>query len=369
MAPTLFPLQAYWWFYLCFTAAIIALLVLDLRLHRSNEAMPIRKAAMWTGVWIALAIAFGGFLYAFTAARFGAITGRRATLEYLAGYVVEESLSIDNMFVFAVIFRYFAIPPRFQHRVLFYGVLGAIVFRGVFIGAGSALVRYHWVLILFGLFLIYTGVRLLLEHDREIHPEANPVMRLVRRCAPVTSGIPGERFFVRREGKTWLTPLFIALVALETTDIVFAVDSVPAVFGVTREPLLAYTSNIFAVLGLRAIYFLLAGAIDRFRMLQYGIALVLVFVGLKMVAFEGMGAGISLAIIIAIIGGSIVLSVWRPSGWALGGTACLAMGAVNALLATGILHWDPIEPEWSAVSGLAWTALGYGALRRGHVRH
>ena len=169
---------------------------------------------------------------------------------------------------------------------------------------------------------------------------------------------------MREHGKTLVTPLFVALLALETTDIVFAVDSVPAVFGVTREPLLAYTSNIFAVLGLRAIYFLLAGAIDRFRMLQYGIALVLVFVGLKMVALEGMGAGISLAIILTIIGGSMLFSVWQPSVRLLVGTACLAMGAANALLATGILRWDPIKPEWSAFSGLAWVALGYGALRR-----
>ncbi len=364
MATTLFPLESYWWFYLCFTVAIVALLILDLRLHRSDQAMPMRKAAMWTGIWITLAIAFSGFLYAFTAARFGAAAGRQATLEFLAGYVVEESLSIDNMFVFAVIFRYFAIPSRFQHRVLFYGVLGAIVFRGMFIAAGSALVRYHWVLVAFGVFLIYTGARLFFEKDQEIHPEANPVLRLVRRFAPVTTEIHSNRFFVRQEAKTWFTPLFIALLALETTDIVFAVDSVPAVFGVTREPLLAYTSNIFAVLGLRAVYFLLAGAIDKFRMLQYGIALVLVFVGLKMVAFEGMGAGISLAIIVAIIGGSITLSVWRPTWRLLVGTACLAMSAANALLATGLLQWDLIEPEWSAVSGVAWAALGYGALRR-----
>ena len=185
MHTTLFPLDAYWWFYLVFTAGIVALLAFDLRLHRSNEAMPIRKAAMWTGVWIALALAFSGFLYMFCAARFGAATARQATLEFLAGYVVEESLSIDNMFVFAVIFRYFSIPSRLQHRVLFYGVLGAIVFRGMFIAAGSALVRYHWVLVAFGLFLIYTGIRLLFEKDREIHPEANPLMRLV---APVHAG-------------------------------------------------------------------------------------------------------------------------------------------------------------------------------------
>jgi tellurite resistance protein TerC len=312
MPKTLFPLESYWWFYLCFTAAIVALLIVDLRLHRSKAAMPIRKAATWTVVWVALAVAFGAFLYAFSAARFGAAAGRKAAMEFLAGYTVEESLSIDNMFVFAVIFRYFGIPSRFQHRVLFYGVLGAIVFRGMFIAAGSALLRYHWVLIGFGLFLIYTGIRLIFEKDRDIEPDANPVLRLVRRFAPVTPEMHGERFFLKKDGKLWLTPALIALVALETTDIVFAIDSVPAVFGVTREPMVAYTSNILAVLGLRAMYFLLAGAIDKFQMLQYGIALVLVFVGLKMVAFEGLGAGISLAIILTIIGASVLLSVWRP---------------------------------------------------------
>jgi tellurite resistance protein TerC len=364
MPTTLFPFEHYWWFYLAFTAAIVALLVFDLRLHSNNQAMPIRKAAMWTGVWIALAVAFSGFLYLFSAGRFGASVGRQVTLEFLAGYTVEESLSIDNMFVFAVIFRYFGIPSRFQHRVLFYGVLGAIVFRGLFIAAGSALVRYHWVLVGFGVFLIYTGLRMLFEKDREVKPEANPALRLVRRFAPVTNEIHGERFIIHKDGKRWLTPMFVALLALETSDIVFAVDSVPAVFGVTREPLLAYTSNIFAVLGLRSIYFLLAGAIDRFKMLQYGIALVLVFVGLKMVALEGMGAGASLAIIVSIIGGSMILSVWRPNPRVAAGSAFLALGAGSGLLATGILNWNPIQPEWSAVSGLAWSALGYATLRR-----
>jgi tellurite resistance protein TerC len=275
--------------------------------------MPMRKALVWSGVWIALALAFSGFLYAFSAPRFGPATARQVTLEFLAGYIVEESLSFDNMFVFAVILRYFAIPSRLQHRVLFYGVLGAIVFRAVFIAAGSALVRFHWVLVAFGVFLIYTGVRLFFEKDRKVDPAANPVLRLVRRFAPVTSSLHGQSFFAREDGQLRLTPLFSALLTLETADILFAVDSVPAVFGVTREPMLVYMSNIFAVLGLRAIYFLLVGAMDRFRMLQYGLALVLVFVGLKMAVFEGIGAAVSLTIILGIIGGAVVLSLWSPT--------------------------------------------------------
>ncbi len=310
----LFPLSHYWWFYLLFTGGILLLLALDLSLHRGGRTMPVRHAALWTVAWASLALAFSGGLYLFSAARFGAQNASRVTLEFLAGYAVEEALSIDNMFVFALVFRYFGIPQNLQHRVLFYGVLGAIVFRGIFIAAGAALVRFHWVVIAFGVFLIYTGVRMALEKERKIAPEANPLIRLVRRFAPVTPDLHGRRFILRREGSLVLTPLAITLLALEATDILFAVDSVPAVFGVTREPLLVYTSNIFAILGLRSLYSLLAGAMDRFRLLQYGIAVVLVFVGLKMSLLDPLAGGRfpvgwSLAIIAGTIGGSVLLSL------------------------------------------------------------
>ncbi len=313
---SLFPLSEYWWFYLLFTCGIVLLLAIDLSLHRGAQAIPLRRAAGWTAAWGSLALAFSGGLYCYSAARFGAATARRLTLEYLAGYAVEEALSIDNMFVFALLFRYFAIPPRFQHRVLFYGVLGAIVFRGIFIAGGAALVRFHWVIVAFGVFLMYTAVRLVLEKEREVDPETNPVIRLLRRAVPVTGVMHEGRFLVRDGGRLMFTPLMVTLVSLETTDIVFAVDSVPAVFGVTREPLLVYTSNIFAILGLRSLYHLLAGAMDRFRLLQYGIAAVLFFVGLKMTVLDALfggrfPVGWSLAIIALLIGASVAASMWR----------------------------------------------------------
>jgi tellurite resistance protein TerC len=314
MSSSLFPLSEYWWFYLLFTAFILGLLTLDLSLHRKAGVMSIRRAALWMTGWVALALAFAFGLYLYSAGRFGADIARQVTLEFLTGYVVEESLSIDNMFVFALVFRYLAIPLALQHRVLFYGVLGAIVFRGIFVAGGAALMRFHWVVVAFGVFLIYTGIRLVFEKEREIHPDSNPLIRLVRRFVPVTSELHGDRFVLRQDGRMIFTPLMIAVLALETTDILFAVDSVPAVFGVTQEPFLVFTSNIFAILGLRAMYFLLAGAMDRFRMLQYGIAFVLVFVGLKMTILDRLAGGrfpvgISLAIIAGAIGGTMVLSL------------------------------------------------------------
>jgi tellurite resistance protein TerC len=315
---SLFPLSEYWWFYLCFTAGILVLLTLDLSLHRGAQAMPMKRAAAWTVGWASLAMGFAGALYWFTAARYPVETARRVVLEFLAGYAVEEALSIDNMFVFALVFKYFGITTRLQHRVLFYGVLGAIVFRGIFIAGGAALVRFHWVVVAFGVFLMYTGVRMIFEKEREVAPDQNPLIRLVRRFVPVTGELHGNKFILRENGVLMFTPLMITLLVVETTDILFAVDSVPAVFGVTREPMLVYTSNIFAILGLRAMYFLLAGAMDQFRFLQYGIAVVLVFVGLKMALLDGLAGGRfpvgwSLGVIAGVIGLSVVLSVWRSA--------------------------------------------------------
>jgi tellurite resistance protein TerC len=313
----LFPFAEYWWFYLAFAALIVVLLAVDLAVHRQAHTISFREAALWTGVWIALALTFTAALYPFVAARFGAATARQVSLEFLAGYLVEESLSVDNMFVFALVFRYFAIPPQYQHRVLFYGVLGAIVSRGAFVAAGSALMRFEWAVVMFGLFLIFTGVRMAFEEEKKIDPAANPLVRLARRFLPVTPEFHGHRFLVRVKGTAHITPLLIVLLVLESTDVLFAVDSVPAVFGVTREPLVVFTSNVFAVLGLRAMYFLLAGAMDRFHVLQYGLSFVLVFVGLKMTWLDHLAGGrfpigTSLAIIGGAIGISIALSMLFP---------------------------------------------------------
>jgi tellurite resistance protein TerC len=289
-----------------------------------------REAAIWSSVWIVLALFFNYLLYLYALwkfprdARLASIPGfdsaaaaLQASLEFLAGYVVERTLSVDNIFVFVVVFSYFAIPLKFQHRVLFYGILGALVFRALFIAAGSALMEYQWVIILFGLFLIFTGIKMMFTPDKEVEPEKNLLIRWFRRFVPVTPQLHGPNFFVRLKGKLHATPLLIGLLFLEVTDIVFAIDSVPAIFALTREPLIVFTSNIFAILGLRAMYFMLAGAMGRFHLLKYGLSLVLIFVGLKMVWLNDWYGGkfpitLSLGIISFIIMASILLSFLFP---------------------------------------------------------
>jgi tellurite resistance protein TerC len=281
-------------------------------------------------VWVTLALAFNVGLYVYLRHRlpgdarllalpaFDALaTARTAALEFLAGYVVEYSLSVDNIFVFVVVLSYFAIPPELQHRVLFFGILGALVFRAIFIALGAVLLQYNWITWVFGAFLIITGVRMMFAHDSGMEPEENALVRGFRRLVPVTTGLHGRRFFVRQDGRRHATPLFLCLLVLEMTDIVFAVDSVPAIFALTDEPFLVFSSNIFAILGLRSLYFLLRGAVDKFHLLKYGLGVVLVFVGLKMVwlnrAFGGHFPIVpSLAIIIGVIGSSIVLSLLFP---------------------------------------------------------
>lgn len=312
-----FPFADYWWLYLAFTGLVVILLAIDLALHRQELPISFRNAATWTVVWISLALAFSYALYLFTASRHSPAIGRQLSLEFLAGYVVEESLSVDNMFVFVLVFRYFAIPLRYQHKVLFYGVVGAMVFRGVFIAAGSALVRFEWVMMLFGVFLIVTGIRMAVQKEQQLNPDDSLIIRWVRRFFPVTKQLHGSRLFVTVNGIRHITPLMVVLLFLETTDVLFAVDSVPAVFGVTREPFVVYTSNVFAVLGLRAMFFLLAGAMDRFHVLKHGLALVLVFVGLKMVWLDHLFGGkfpigVSLGIITGVIAVSILLSLLFP---------------------------------------------------------
>jgi len=321
----LFPFDQYWWFYAGFTAFVLAMLALDLGVfHRQAHEVSVREAATWSVVWIALALAFNYGFYHYANWRLpqvAALAGldhaqlaRDVSLEFLAGYVVEKALAIDNIFVFVAVFSYFAVPTRYQHRVLFYGILGALVFRAVFISLGSVLMRYEWVVMIFGAFLILTGLKILFLPEKPIDPERNPAIRLLKRVLPVWPKHEGDRFWIRHEGIVYATPLFVALAFIELSDIIFAIDSVPAIFALTNEPLVVFTSNIFAILGLRAMYFLLAGMVQAFAYLKYGLGVVLVFVGLKMVwlnaAFGGkFPISWSLSIIGAVLAVSILVSV------------------------------------------------------------
>jgi tellurite resistance protein TerC len=319
--PLLFPFAEYWWFYAGFVAFILLLLAVDLGVfHRTARAVSFRESLGWSVVWVALALAFNCAFYFYAASRFGPEAGTRVTLEFLTGYVVEKSLAVDNVFVFVLVFDYFAIPSQYQHRVLFYGILGALVLRAVFIALGAVLMQYHAVVLLFGAFLLVTGVRMLRSPDRKVDPEHNRLLRMFRQMMPVTPRLHGQRFFVRMEERWHATPLFVALLFLEMSDVVFAVDSVPAIFAISREPLVVFSSNVFAILGLRAMYFMLAGAVERFHMLKYGLALILIFVGLKMVwlnqVFEG-GFPIvwSLLVIGVLLAGSAAASwIWPANG-------------------------------------------------------
>jgi tellurite resistance protein TerC len=270
-------------------------------------------------VWVALALLFCLCLYKYAVWKFGATTGNQIGVEFLTGYIVEWSLSLDNMFVFVLVFSYFGIPALLQHRILFFGILGALIFRGVFIVLGAALLHYGWVVILFGVFLILTGIRMMFSSERQVRPERSLIVRGLRRLLPVATESEGPRFFVRRNGKLCATPILLALAFIEASDILFALDSVPAIFAITREPLVVYTSNVFAILGLRAMYFLLAGALASFHLLRYGLALILIFVGLKMswlnAAWQGhFPTSISLGVIVGILAISIALSrVFRAS--------------------------------------------------------
>jgi tellurite resistance protein TerC len=287
-----------------FLAFVLLMLAVDLGLHRKAHEVSVREAASWSAVWVGLAAAFGGLVYAWF--------GPDRALEFATGYVIEKALAIDNLFVFLVIFAAFAVPTALQHRVLFWGILGALVMRAGFILAGGALLqRFHWLLYVFGAFLLITGVKLLWQRNQEASPEENRIVRLVRRIFPVSKGYHGARFTVREDGKRRATPLFLALVTVELSDVVFAVDSIPAVYAVTEDPFIVFTSNIFATLGLRSLFSLLARVIARFHLLKVGLALVLVFVGAKMVVAGVIKVPIvaSLLVIAALLGGSMLASV------------------------------------------------------------
>ncbi len=314
----MFPFAQYWWFYLVFAAGVLVLLAIDLGVfHRHAHVVSFKESLAWSAVWVVLALAFNYALFLYAQSRFPGEVATRVALEFLTGYLVEKSLAVDNIFVFVLVFSYFSVPLKYQHRVLFYGIIGALVFRAGFIALGSVLMQYKAVVILFGIVLVVSGFKMMRAPRTSIEPGKNPLVRLFRRLVPVTGEAHGPSFFVRLAGRWHATPLFVALLFLEASDIVFAVDSVPAIFAITREPMLVFTSNVFAILGLRAMYFLLAGAIERFHLLNYGLALILVFVGLKMVWLNEAFGGTfpiewSLGIIAALLAGAIVASLLRP---------------------------------------------------------
>jgi tellurite resistance protein TerC len=298
------------WLWAGFTLFVLAMLALDLGVfHRKAHTVSLREATAWSAVWITLALVFNAGIWYFR--------GPDAGVQFLTGYLIEKSLSIDNIFVIALIFGYFAVPAVHQHRVLFWGILGALVMRAAFILAGAALLEaFHWIIYVFGAFLIITGLKMALVRDTGIHPENNPVLRLVRRLVPVTPDYREGHFFVRESGRRLATPLFLVLVLIETTDLVFAVDSIPAIFAVTADPFLVYTSNIFAILGLRSLYFLLAGVMTKFVYLKLGLASVLMFVGTKMTITDlyKIPPMVSLVVVAVLLATAIGASLWKTRG-------------------------------------------------------
>ena len=294
------------WMWLAVLVVILLMLAVDLLGQRTAHVVTLREAAAWSAVWVATGLGFGLFVWN----RFGA----EAAGEYYAGYLIEKTLAVDNVFVFALIFTAFAVPPKYQHRVLFYGVVGALAMRAGFIAAGAALIeRFAWVLYLFGAFLVFTGIQMFRHRNDHGDPANSRILTLTRRLIPSTDSYDGAKFFVRRNGVRLATPLFTVLVLVEVTDLIFAVDSIPAIFAVTTEPFLVFTSNAFAILGLRAMYFLLADLIDRFVYLKAGLAAVLVFVGVKMLLLDvwHVPIGLSLAVIATLIGTAVGASLWR----------------------------------------------------------
>jgi len=305
------------WHWSAFLGCVLVFLALDLGVfHRTAHVVRFREALAWTAAWCSMAMLFGFVVAPQTVHGWE----QHDTIEFITGYLVELSLSMDNVFVIALIFTYFRIPPQYQHRVLFWGILGALIMRGVMIAAGAALVReFMWTLYLFGAFLVFTGVKMLFVSDEGMHPEKNPLLRLAQKCFPVSTRLDGQHFFTELNGRRALTPLALVLILVESTDLIFAVDSIPAIFAITTNPFIVFTSNVFAILGLRSLYFVLAGAIRYFRYLKVGLANVLVFIGLKMLlAPHGepplwwqlkISSGLSLAVVGAILGIAIVSSL------------------------------------------------------------
>jgi len=298
-----------------FVAFVLVMLALDLWVFGGNKAhkVSVREAGLWSLGWFSLAMLFNLGLWLYLKDTVGAEIADRKSLEFMSGYLIEKALSVDNVFIFLLIFSAFQVPAEYQRRVLIYGVLGAIVMRAVMILAGAWVVsEFSWVLYLFGAFLLFTGVRMLVIADSEPDVKNNPVLRLARRWLPVSEGEHGEKFTILKDGKRYVTPLFLVLILIETTDLVFAVDSIPAIFAITSDPFIVFTSNLFAILGLRALYFLLADIADRFHLLKFGLALVLCFIGVKMLILPWfhMPVEISLAIVATLIAGSVIASLY-----------------------------------------------------------
>jgi len=296
------------WLWVGFVGFVLAMLALDLGVfHRKAHEVRPREAAIWVAVWVTLALVFALGLWHFK--------GSEPALTFLTGYVIEESLSVDNLFVMVVIFEYFAVPALCQHRVLFYGILGALVMRGLFIGVGALLLaRFEWILYVFGVMLIVTGVRMMFKQDEEFDGEHNPIVRAVRKLVPMTTDFRGKHFFAVDNGRRLATPLLLVLILVEFTDLIFAVDSIPAIFGITKDPFLVFTSNIFAILGLRSMYFLLAAVVEKFYLLKYGLAVILSFIGVKMLIEPWFHVHIlaSLGLVIGVLVLSIVASLTWP---------------------------------------------------------
>lgn len=288
-----------------FNIFVLAMLALDLGVfHRKSHEVKLKEALLWSAAWVSLALVFNLGLYF--------QKGAGPALEFFTGYLIEKALSVDNIFVFVLLFTYFKVDARHQHKVLFWGILGALVMRAVFIAAGVTLItKFHWIIYIFGAFLVLTGIKMVVAKNKEVHPERNPLIRLFRRLFPVTEGYREDRFFVREAGRWAATPLFIVLLMVETTDLIFAVDSIPAILAVTQDAFIVYTSNVFAILGLRSLYFALAGVMGLFRFLHYGLAAILVFVGAKMLLADvyKVPIGLSLGVIAAILALAVVLSL------------------------------------------------------------
>lgn len=297
------------WLWIGFNVFVLLMLALDLgAFHRRTHVVSFRESIAWSVVWVSLALLFnlGVWHYA----------GSEKGIEFLTGYVIEKSLSVDNVFVFAMLFSYFAVPPLYQHKVLFWGILGALFMRAIMIALGAALItQFIWIIYIFGGFLILTGIKMIAKREEEIHPEKNPLVRWFKKLMPVTPDYRGDKFFVRENGALHATPLFVVLLLVEFSDVIFAVDSIPAIFAVTRDPFIVYTSNVFAIFGLRSLYFALAGVMNRFHYLKIGLGVVLAFVGVKMLLGHSewkIDTHLSLGVIITILAGSIVASLMWP---------------------------------------------------------
>ncbi|HPA35132.1 MAG TPA: TerC family protein [Chitinophagales bacterium] len=297
------------WYWIGFNAFVLIMLALDLGVfHKKTHEVKVKEALIWTAVWIALAMVFNAGIFHFF--------GKEKGVEFLTGYVIEKSLSVDNIFVFIMVFSYFQIPTKYQHKVLFWGVLGALVMRAIFIFAGVALIsKFHWIIYIFGGFLIFTGFKMLFQEDKPIEPEKNPLIKLVRKILPVSNELHGDKFIIKQGAKTIATPLLLVLVLIEFTDLIFAVDSIPAILAISKDPFIVYTSNVFAIMGLRSLYFALSGITQYFVYLKYGLAAILIFVGTKMsiVDFYKVPVLLSLLIIVTILAISVIASLMVKS--------------------------------------------------------